>query len=421
MNIEWVGSPNYWTGRGKKIVAIVDHIAAGYMPGNVSWFKNPASKASAHYLVTREGKVLQLVREGDTAWHAGIANKPNWSLYDGTNPNRYTLGIEHEGYPDDGLTEAQYQATLQLHKELTAKYEIPRKDPYIIGHYRIDSVDRPNCPGPKFPWQRLFNDLNGKSDPSTEAWDWAIAKGITDGKDPLGTVTKQEVAAMIYRAMGIVPDAQKFTFEYKLVGETHVVELDPMLLKAKERLLMSGDSLKLPNFVTGNFFWWDGKTPVTIGWLISEGKVLHDRHEYKTWKGNPKGTFIVYKNGQVEVGWKWDSEIMKVVSDIWFCYQGFNLYPPKMTVKQGIAAEGFEYATVGYSTNRVSIGYNKDTGKAIIAVRPNSDAERAVLTMGNLGCENAAICSDSGISAVLGVDGKKYLSTDRVLSNILYW
>ncbi|HHY13968.1 MAG TPA: S-layer homology domain-containing protein [Thermoanaerobacterales bacterium] len=30
---------------------------------------------------------------------------------------------------------------------------------HIIGHYRIDSVNRPNCPGNKFPWNRLFDDL----------------------------------------------------------------------------------------------------------------------------------------------------------------------------------------------------------------------------------------------------------------------
>jgi len=422
VKIEWVGSPNYWTGRnGKKIIAIVNHMTAGYMPSTLEWLQNQKAKASAHYLITRKGEVLQLVREGDTAWHAGIAKKPNWSLYDGTNPNRYTLGIEHEGFPNDGLTEAQYQASLQLQRELTAKYNIPRKDPYIIGHYRIDSVNKPNCPGHKFPWSRLFSDLSGQTSVS---WEWAKNLGIVDDLDRQAILTAEQTVELLYKAFSgfKMDEPDKLSYEYEKIAETHVVELDPMLLKAKEDVLKTCRNINLPNYVTGNFSWLEKDVPKTIGWLVSEGKVLHDRHEYKTWKGNPKGTFIVYKSGKVEVGWKWDSDIIKVLDDIWFCCQGFNLYPPKMTVKNGIITEGFTYGTVGYTTNRVSLGYNRDTKKAVIAVRPSSNAERAVITMGNLGCENAAICLDSGGSAVLAVDGKKHVSTDgRLLSNIIYW
>lgn len=162
MNIKWNPSPNFTLGRnGKKIIAIVDHITAGTFPGCLSWLCNPNAKASAHYLINQKGEVYQLVREADTAWHAGGVNKPSWKLYDGTNPNKYTIGIEHEGF-DGTLTEAQYQATLQLHKELCEKYNIPIDRDHIIGHYQIDSVNRPNCPGPNFPWARLMKDLTTK-------------------------------------------------------------------------------------------------------------------------------------------------------------------------------------------------------------------------------------------------------------------
>lgn len=159
-------SPNFTAGRkGNKIIAIVDHITAGLMPGCLSWMQNPVAKASAHYLVTRQGKIYQLVKDTDTAWHAGEVNKPNWALYSsGGNPNHRTLGIEHEGYPDEPLTELQYQATLWLHRLLVAKYSLPIDDNHIIGHYRIDSVNRPNCPGPNFPWNQLFSDLKRKDD-----------------------------------------------------------------------------------------------------------------------------------------------------------------------------------------------------------------------------------------------------------------
>jgi len=199
---------------------------------------------------------------------------------------------------------------------------------------------------------------------------------------------------------------------YKKVWLTHVIELDPMQLKAS--LVSNKGSIiakAFRNFVNANFF--SGKN--TIGWLISEGKVLNERHEYKTWRGNRKGTLVIYKDGKVEAGLRYDSDIAPVVDKIWFCCQGFNLFP------LDIAKEGFDPATVGYKTNRVSIGYNKATNKIIIAVRPSSDSKRAVQTMKNLGCEGAAICLDSGGSVNLNVNNKLIYKTDRQLTNIIHW
>ena len=172
MKINSHPSPNFSPGRSKivgqseRILAIVNHKTAGKYPGCRDWLCNPKSKASAHYLVTRAGRIDQLVADVNTAWHGGIVNKPSWRLYEQIrfNPNRWTIGIEHEDYDGDGelgLTEAQYQATLWLHKQLISEYNIPVDAEHIVGHYRIDAVRRPNCPGPNFPWNRLFNDLKG--------------------------------------------------------------------------------------------------------------------------------------------------------------------------------------------------------------------------------------------------------------------
>ena len=169
MKIEWRPSPNYRLGRnGRTPIAIVNHITAGLMPGTLSWLKNPAAKASSHYLVTKAGGIYQLVKDEDTAWHAGIVNRPNWSFYDGTNPNAYTLGIEHEALAGEALTEEQYQATIWLHRQLVSKWNIAVDRDHIIGHYRLDSVNRANDPGPAFPWDRLFNDLSGTGKPAVK-------------------------------------------------------------------------------------------------------------------------------------------------------------------------------------------------------------------------------------------------------------
>jgi N-acetylmuramoyl-L-alanine amidase len=158
--IETAASPNYSKGRrGRKILAIVNHITAGLMPGTLTWMQNPAVKVSAHFLVTKSGRIYQLVNEEDTAFSVGIVNKPDWDLYDGTNPNYYTLNIEHEALAGEQLTDIQYEATLWLHEYLISKWNIPIDKDHIIGHYRLDSINRRNDPG-NFPWERLLSDLN---------------------------------------------------------------------------------------------------------------------------------------------------------------------------------------------------------------------------------------------------------------------
>jgi len=220
MEIKQKPSKNFSSRQGRKIIAIVDHITAGAFSGAVSWLSNPAAKASAHYIISRAGEIVQLVADENKAWHAGGPNKPNWPVYDGTDPNLYTIGIEHEGYKDQGgngqLTEDQYQATLWLHRQLIAKHGIKIDRDHIIGHYRIDSVNRPNCPGPAFPWDRLFDDLDNKPvsqvpgpfpDVAGDRWsaghiarvkDLGLMVGGGDGYfNPEAPLTREQMAALI--------------------------------------------------------------------------------------------------------------------------------------------------------------------------------------------------------------------------------
>lgn len=165
MELIWHPSPNYATGRrGYRPEAIIDHITAGAYPGCLTWLCNRDAQASCHYLITRKGVVYQLVRDEDTAWGCGVIQRPTWPLLKephSISPNLYVINIEHEAIsPKDGIAEAQYQATLELHDLLCRRWGIPRDRAHITGHYQIDSVDRPLDPGPLYPWERLLDDLN---------------------------------------------------------------------------------------------------------------------------------------------------------------------------------------------------------------------------------------------------------------------
>ena len=174
----WRTSPNYTPGRnGQEGRAFVDHIPAGAAGPSLDWLTNPASRVSSHYLVTRDGVVYQLVREDDTAWGCGLDFSKGYDAYRSDlripwvsecwqyerNPNGSACNVEHEAAAGQGLTEAQYQTTLGLHRHLISRHRLPPDGEHVLGHSRIDAVNRANDPGATFPWARLFADLAGQT------------------------------------------------------------------------------------------------------------------------------------------------------------------------------------------------------------------------------------------------------------------
>lgn len=72
---------------------LVMHYTADGGNTAVDWFKNPASKASAHLVISREGKITQMMPFDRVAWHAG---KSVWKGVEGL--NRHSIGIEMVNY-----------------------------------------------------------------------------------------------------------------------------------------------------------------------------------------------------------------------------------------------------------------------------------------------------------------------------------
>lgn len=70
---------------------------------------------SVHYVVDKQGRVVQLMDDSLEAWHAG---KNNDSGYD----NRNTVGVEIIAHDDEDVTPAQVEATKRLIKSLSGKY-----------------------------------------------------------------------------------------------------------------------------------------------------------------------------------------------------------------------------------------------------------------------------------------------------------
>lgn len=165
--MEWHASPNHFSGRnGQKVVAVCNHIIAGTLGSADNWFQNSSSEASTHFGIGKNGRIIQWVSTSDAAWGNGRLNKPDTTVpwvtkaqREGINPNNLTVSIEHEGQTGEPFTEQMYHSTLALHKYLISKFNIPIDRHHIVGHYQLDSVERPFCPGSGLPWDRLIGDL----------------------------------------------------------------------------------------------------------------------------------------------------------------------------------------------------------------------------------------------------------------------
>ena len=102
-------------------------------------------RVSAHFLVRRDGALVQFVRCADRAWHAGASC---WA--GAARCNDFSIGIELEGVDDEPYEDAQYDTLVALVAGLRACY--PIED--VVGHSDI-APGRKTDPGPAFDWSRL--------------------------------------------------------------------------------------------------------------------------------------------------------------------------------------------------------------------------------------------------------------------------
>jgi AmpD protein len=102
-------------------------------------------KVSAHFLIRRDGELLQFVGCLDRAWHAGVST---WKGRDRCND--FSIGIELEGTDTILYAPAQYTMLARLIRALRRRHPIAD----IVGHSDV-APGRKTDPGPTFDWARL--------------------------------------------------------------------------------------------------------------------------------------------------------------------------------------------------------------------------------------------------------------------------
>jgi N-acetyl-anhydromuramoyl-L-alanine amidase len=109
-------------------------------------------KVSSHFLIRRDGGIMQFVPCQFRAWHAGVS-----SWQGRTRCNDFSIGVELEGSDHTPFTDLQYKALTRLTRRLQRSYPICS----IAGHSDIAPV-RKTDPGPYFDWPRYRATLTPK-------------------------------------------------------------------------------------------------------------------------------------------------------------------------------------------------------------------------------------------------------------------
>ncbi|MFL9924693.1 1,6-anhydro-N-acetylmuramyl-L-alanine amidase AmpD [Herbaspirillum lusitanum] len=109
-------------------------------------------RVSAHFLIRRDGAIIQFVSANQRAWHAGVS-----SFQGRERCNDFSIGIELEGTDFEVFTAPQYQRLTSLTAALRRRYALAD----VAGHEHI-APGRKTDPGPFFDWSRYREELAEK-------------------------------------------------------------------------------------------------------------------------------------------------------------------------------------------------------------------------------------------------------------------
>lgn len=237
-------SPNFGPRRDtlKPDMIVLHYTGMATGPGAEAWLCDPASEVSAHYLVHEDGRVVQMVRESDRAWHAG---KSSW--FGRTDINSCSVGIEivnpgHSlGYP--AFPRRQIDAVIGLCAGIVQRHFIPAQR--VLAHSDV-APGRKIDPGEKFPWNALFAAGVGHLVPAAPVRRGVVVKAGDTGPDVEALQSMLavygygvEISGVFDRQTGIVVEAFQRHFRPRLVDGV----ADGSTIRTLQRLLASAKAI----------------------------------------------------------------------------------------------------------------------------------------------------------------------------------
>lgn len=145
----WCPSPNFGSRRdgATPSLIVVHYTGMTCAQAALERLCDPLAEVSAHYMIDRDGGLIQMVRDEDRAWHAGAGA---WRGMDDINSRSLGVELVNDGFQPFPLP--QMQALERLLAVLMARWGIAPVD--VIAHSDM-APERKEDPGPRFDWRAL--------------------------------------------------------------------------------------------------------------------------------------------------------------------------------------------------------------------------------------------------------------------------
>ncbi|WP_316234868.1 N-acetylmuramoyl-L-alanine amidase [Bradyrhizobium sp. SZCCHNR1004] len=266
--LRFVKSPNHGGSLKPRYIVIHDTASGLKDDGDISWLTNPAAKVSAHVVVSREGKITQLVPFDVVAWHAGQSQWKGLKFM-----NSYAVGVEIDNPGKlQKVSEGVYKnhiCTIDTNKDPSLKVEYAKTSAHGAGywlHYseaQIAAVEE------------LCQALCGVFKIEDIITHWMISPGRKIDTNPLYPLEQLKASALPYHPvalMAIPEDGQRTDADES--GEEHVA-LDPQSDVRDESATAPG---KLKAFIKSKFTagtgLFTGLSLSSFTGLLSDWKVI---------------------------------------------------------------------------------------------------------------------------------------------------
>jgi len=147
-------SPNFNERQRPITMAVIHYTEMKPVEAALARLTSEEAGVSAHYLISEEGVVTQLVAEDKRAWHAG---KSFWRGEKDVNSCSVGIELDHPGHDEAnggyrGFDKRQIDALLPLLARIVEDYDIPRAN--VVGHSDVAPMRKVD-PGELFPWHRV--------------------------------------------------------------------------------------------------------------------------------------------------------------------------------------------------------------------------------------------------------------------------
>jgi N-acetylmuramoyl-L-alanine amidase CwlA len=162
-----------------------------------AYYDNNSDRVSVHWTVDNENAV-QSVPVNMAAWNSGNRDY---------NLSYLSMEICENNVVDNKLDQATYENAVELAADILKRHGWGVDK--MIQHRDVPGREWKNCPNKDLiNWDRFKADVQEELKPNNkpskwakEAWEWATEKGVTDGNNPKGSITREQAVTMIYRAM----------------------------------------------------------------------------------------------------------------------------------------------------------------------------------------------------------------------------